>query len=99
MRRAVKLLKLNWFIFAGMLGGGIGGFLYWRFVGCASGSCAITGSPVLSTVWGALIVGLILYALFSKSDKPKKPKEKRGKAGEKSDTPEEKRDTPGEKRD
>ena len=77
MHRALKLLKLNWFILAGMLAGGVGGFLYYHFVGCASGTCAITGSPVLSTIWGALIVGLLLFAFFSKSDKPKKPKEKK----------------------
>ena len=38
--------------------GALGGFLYYKFVGC-NGSCAITGSPVNSTLYGSLI-GLIL---------------------------------------
>jgi hypothetical protein len=38
--------------------GALGGFLYYNFVGC-NGSCAITGSPVNSTLYGSLI-GLVL---------------------------------------
>jgi hypothetical protein len=38
--------------------GAVGGFLYYNFIGC-NGSCAITGSPVNSTLYGAF-VGLIL---------------------------------------
>jgi len=34
------------------------GFLYYSFIGC-NGSCAITGSPVNSTLYGSLM-GLIL---------------------------------------
>jgi len=45
-------------IFLPVLLGAIGGFLYYNFIGC-NGSCAITGSPVNSTLYGSLI-GLIL---------------------------------------
>jgi len=45
-------------IFLPVLLGAIGGFLYYSFIGC-NGSCAITGSPVNSTLYGSLI-GLIL---------------------------------------
>ena len=38
--------------------GALGGFLYYNFVGC-NGSCAITGSPINSTLYGSLI-GLVL---------------------------------------
>ena len=38
--------------------GALGGFLYYHFIGC-NGSCAITGSPVNSTLYGSLM-GLIL---------------------------------------
>ena len=38
--------------------GALGGFLYYNFVGC-NGSCAITGSPVNSALYGSLI-GLVL---------------------------------------
>lgn len=49
----------------GAVVGAIGGFLYWRFVGCSSGSCPITSSPYMSTIWGAVIGGL-LFDLFKK---------------------------------
>ena len=35
--------------------GGLAGYLYYHFVGCASGSCAITSNPYLSTFFGALL--------------------------------------------
>ena len=38
--------------------GALGGFLYYNFVGCYSGTCAITSNPLMSTLYGAL-VGLI----------------------------------------
>jgi len=38
--------------------GALGGFLYYNFIGC-NGSCAITGSPINSTLYGSLM-GLIL---------------------------------------
>ena len=41
-----------------VLFGTIAGFLYYNFIGC-NGSCAITNSPVNSTLYGSLI-GLIL---------------------------------------
>jgi hypothetical protein len=33
--------------------GGLAGFAYYYFVGCASGTCGITSSPYMSTIWGA----------------------------------------------
>jgi hypothetical protein len=48
--------------------GALGGFLYWRFVGCSSGSCPITSSPSISTIWGALMGGL-LFSSFKKDTK------------------------------
>ncbi|MFC2102128.1 DUF6132 family protein [Bacteroidota bacterium] len=41
--------------FLGVLIGGIGGFLYYYFIGCTSGSCAITSSPISSVLFGAAI--------------------------------------------
>jgi LytS/YehU family sensor histidine kinase len=41
-----------WKPFAGVLIGGIGGFLYYYFIGCSSGSCAITSNPYMSTMFG-----------------------------------------------
>lgn len=35
--------------------GALAGFLYYNYVGCVTGTCAITGNPWLSTGYGALI--------------------------------------------
>lgn len=43
-----------WKPFAGVAIGGTAGFLYYYFIGCSSGSCAITSNPYLTTVWGGL---------------------------------------------
>ena len=39
--------------------GGTIGFLYYHFVGCASGSCAITSNPYSSILFGA-VMGLFI---------------------------------------
>ena len=39
--------------------GAIGGFLYWRFVGCESGTCAIKSVWYWSTLWGAVLGYLV----------------------------------------
>ena len=35
--------------------GAICGFLYWKFVGCANGACAIKSNPYLMTLYGAIL--------------------------------------------
>lgn len=35
--------------------GALGGFLYYNYIGCVTGTCAITSNPWLSTGYGALI--------------------------------------------
>lgn len=56
----------------GILLGAIFGYLYYYFVGCASGTCNITSKPLNSTLYGAMIGGL-LFNIFEK--KPKKNSE------------------------
>ncbi len=53
----------------GILAGAIGGYLYYYFIGCANGSCAITSKPLNSTLYGAMMGGL-LFNIFQK-EKPK----------------------------
>ena len=53
--------------------GAIGGFLYYRFVGCASGACPITSNPYISTVYGGVLGTLIGYIVI-----PGKKKEDQG---------------------
>jgi len=45
---------------AGLVLGAIGGYLYYHYVGCESGTCAITSKPLNSTLYGALMGGLFL---------------------------------------
>jgi len=50
--------------------GAIGGYLYYYFIGCASGTCAITSKPLNSTLYGA-VMGSLLLDMFKtkKNDK------------------------------
>ena len=56
--------------------GALIGFGYYYFVGCKSGACPITGSPYISTLYGA-VTGF----LFSLSAKKEKEKECDNQAG------------------
>ncbi len=51
----------------GVILGAIGGFAYYHYIGCASGTCPITSKPLNSTAYGALMGGL-LFNLFQKDD-------------------------------
>ena len=35
--------------------GSLIGYGYYRFVGCRSGACLITGNPIVSTLYGAVM--------------------------------------------
>ncbi len=47
--------KYFWKPFIAITVGGIGGFLYYHFIGCSSGSCAIGSNPYLSILMGGLL--------------------------------------------
>jgi len=63
-----KFVKKNLLTIIGIAAGAIGGYLYWHFVGCSSGTCAITSRPLNSTLYGAVMGGLLL-SLFQKEKK------------------------------
>lgn len=44
----------------GILSGAVIGFLYYYYVGCASGTCAITSKPLNSSIYGAIMGGLFV---------------------------------------
>ena len=39
--------------------GALGGYLYYYFIGCASGACPITSNPYISIMYGSLIGGVL----------------------------------------
>jgi hypothetical protein len=51
----------------GIAVGAIGGFMYWNYIGCASGTCMITSKPLNSTLYGALM-GFLLFGIFKKEE-------------------------------
>lgn len=53
---------MTWKI-AGAAVGALLGLLYYKKVGCPSGSCPITSSPYGSTIYGALM-GLMISSFF-----------------------------------
>ncbi len=59
---------------AAIIGAGAG-YLYYLFVGCASGTCVITSNPVISTLYFALLGGLLGRIISDRSFKRKNRKE------------------------
>ncbi len=57
-------LRSSWFWkpVGGAIAGGVLGFLYYYYIGCSSGTCAITSNPYMSMLFGA---ALGYYALNS----------------------------------
>lgn len=53
------------FILIGIVLGAVAGYLYYAFIGCASGSCAITSKPLNSTLYGAAM-GALFLNIFDK---------------------------------
>jgi hypothetical protein len=47
--------------------GAAGGFAYYFFIGCTTGSCPITSNPYISTAYGALI-GMVLTMNTARKD-------------------------------
>jgi phage shock protein E len=64
----MNFIKKNILVFAGILLGAVVGYLYWKYVGCITGSCAITSNPTSSTLYGSAIGGL-LFSLIKPQQK------------------------------
>ena len=59
-----SFLKKHWTKIALAIIGATAGFLYWKFVGCASGACPIKSKWYLSTLYGGGI-GYLIGGLFN----------------------------------
>jgi hypothetical protein len=49
-------------IISAAVGGG-SGFAYYKFVGCASGTCPLTSNPWISTIYGG-VLGVLIATSF-----------------------------------
>ncbi|MBN1415310.1 MAG: hypothetical protein JW973_09435 [Bacteroidales bacterium] len=64
-----SLFLKYWYVIMLSLAGLAGGFLYWKYIGCQSGSCPITSHWHSSTVIGGIIgylSGSIVFDLVHK---------------------------------
>lgn len=60
-----KFVKNYYLGIIGAIVGAVAGYLYYVYVGCASGSCAITSKPINSTIYGGFM-GYLLLSLLKK---------------------------------
>lgn len=51
-------------IIFGIVIGGILGYLYYKLIGCYSGTCAITSNPINSTIYGAILITLLIELFY-----------------------------------
>lgn len=54
----------------GLMAGAVTGWLYWFFIGCSSGTCAIASSPVNSSLYMS-VMGALIFGMFKKENKKK----------------------------
>lgn len=65
----MKIIQKNKLTIIGVLIGLIAGYLYYHYIGCNSGTCAITSKPLNSTLYGGLMGGLLLNMFQTKKPK------------------------------
>jgi hypothetical protein len=67
-----KLLMKQWMLrnklsVIGAAVGALGGYLYWKFIGCTTGTCPITSNPRNSMVYFSAM-GILLFNIFKTSE-------------------------------
>jgi hypothetical protein len=58
-------MRKNKLHIVGAIVGGVAGYLYYYFIGCASGTCLITSKPINSTLNFAMM-GALVFGMFKK---------------------------------
>jgi hypothetical protein len=64
----MKFLLRHKVIILGGVIGAIIGYSYYFFIGCKSGTCLITGRPMNSSIYGA-VMGMLAINIFSNNKK------------------------------
>ena len=67
MENFIKKYKLG---LIGIVLGGILGYAYYHFIGCNTGTCAITSKPINSSVSG-MVMGYLILSTFEKTKENK----------------------------
>ena len=62
----MEILKKYKLSILGVLVGGILGYAYYHFIGCSTGTCAITSKPVNSSIYG-MVMGYLIFSTFEKT--------------------------------
>lgn len=65
----MKFISNNILTIIGIILGALGGYLYYHFIGCASGTCMITSKPLNSTLYGAMMGALLLNSFQKEKNK------------------------------
>jgi hypothetical protein len=60
----MEFIKKHKFLIIFSIAGAVGGFLYWKLIGCESGTCPIKSVWYWSTLYGALI-GLLAGSIIN----------------------------------
>ena len=74
-----NFFQKHWLRLTGIAIGMLGGYLYYYYVGCVTGTCPITSNPYRMMLYGALM-GYLLFDLFSKEEKTDDKKESKGES-------------------
>lgn len=63
-----SFIKKNILGIIGIAIGTIGGYAYYYYIGCKSGTCPLTSNPYISMLFGA-IMGYLIGDMFKKNEK------------------------------
>lgn len=63
-----SFIKKNILGIIGIVVGTIGGYAYYYYIGCKSGTCPLTSNPYISMLFGA-IMGHLIGDVFKKNEK------------------------------
>lgn len=78
----MEFIKKHKFLIIFSIAGTVGGFLYWKFIGCESGTCPIKSVWYWSTLYGALI-GLLAGSIINDINLKIRKKNDRGELEDK----------------
>ena len=71
MQKMMQRIKVLIPEIIGLAVGAAGGLIYYKVVGCSTGTCPITSNPWISTIWGA-VMGYLVGSMFNKNKKTEK---------------------------